>query len=268
MSTDDKDQMRSFTSGKLAWMNAVSIDPELKPHDFQVAFVIAQCISFDRQSGTIADDTIAESTGTSRRHVLASRNRLRERRWLTWDNTRTSNLYRLIGDRIDAMADLRIDLRDKRAQARLNRVPSRRAVKQVSQPEALTVQQSSQHDVKPIAQHAVNQSAHIHHHCSTNIIHQGGEHPTSEVEIVRTVEETEQEQNEKPSSADRPLPAIQHQPLAEMRLFDELGEGDPERGLTIATRIGNARFDHLLRQLTQGTLMPSTVKAARESIGL
>lgn len=65
---------------------------------------------------------------------------------------------------------------------------------------------------------------------------------------------------------DNPLPAIQHEQLAEMRLIDELGEGDPNRGVVVAERIGDARFEYLRRELMRGTLLPSAIRAARSSV--
>ena len=65
---------------------------------------------------------------------------------------------------------------------------------------------------------------------------------------------------------EQPLPAVPHEPLAEMRLFDELGEGDPDRGCQIAAAIGRPRFDWLRRELMRGTLYLTAVRAAAHSV--
>lgn len=269
----DPEQVKTFTSRKMDWLNGVSIDPEMTPHDFQVAFCIAQCMSIERGIGVIADDTIAESTGTTRRHVLESRKRLRARGWLDWKNTRTANVYVLLGDLVEAMIDRRTDLRDRRAEARFERLPSRRLAKPVpaveqhavnpsAQQECSGVNQSSQHDVQCSSQHAVNPSAHIHLQCSTSEVHleKGG----------LSKEETLVVEGPPPLAAfaEEPLPAIENPGLAEMKLLDELGGGDPERGIFVANRIGDARFNFLLGALTRGRLYPGAVAAARAAAGV
>ncbi|WP_131522877.1 hypothetical protein [Nitrobacter sp. Nb-311A] len=61
---------------------------------------------------------------------------------------------------------------------------------------------------------------------------------------------------------EQPLPAIPHEQLAEMRLLDELGDGDPDRGVRIAIAMGDAKFCWLRRELMRGSLYPSTIRAA------
>jgi hypothetical protein len=63
-------------------------------------------------------------------------------------------------------------------------------------------------------------------------------------------------------AAEQPLPPPLSEPLAEMKLFRELGEGDEDRGCRIAAAIGDARFTYLRRELMRGTLYRSSVIAA------
>lgn len=370
----DPEEVKTFTSRKLEWMDGVSIDPDLAPHDFQVGFIIAQCISAEKGIGTIADATIAQRTGTRREHVAKSRKKLRERGWLDWTNTRTANIYRLKFDLVERMIDLRITYREQRDEARFARLPSRRDVKSSAQQEQHVVRSSahhnddavrstSQHVVNSSAQHVVRSSAHIHPQCSTLDIHpkkEGlskketlvvrGEEPEQEIitgeidelteaistsvdipaaaagaVLSNTLDKTEAradlpvieslaemsdasdkpmgnafpemsgapDKSEGPSiggpcegqavdvpheaqtvqraaqiAIEQPLPPPLSEPLAEMKLFDELGEGDPDRGCRIATAIGDARFTYLRRELMRGTLYRSAIRSAARGIRL
>lgn len=324
----DPEAVKTFTSRKLEWMDGVSIDPDLAPHDFQVAFIIAQCISVEKGIGTIADATIAQRTGTRREHVAKSRKKLRKRGWLDWANTRTANIYRLKFDLVERMIDLRITYREQRDEARFARLPSRRGVKSSAQQEQHVVRSSahhnddavrstSQHVVNSSAQHVVRSSAHIHPQYSTLDIHpkkEGlskketlvieGSRPEQEIVAVESedaagVESTDVDSpmgnalpemstsvdKSAPSdvqrvaqtadvptagqiSTEQPIPPPLSEPLAEMKLFDELGDGDPDRGCRIATAIGDARFTYLRRELMRGTLYPSAVRAAARGIRL
>jgi hypothetical protein len=277
----DPGEVKTFTSRKLEWMDGVSIDPDLAPHDFQVGFIIAQCISIEKGIGTIADATIAQRTGTRREHVVKSRKKLRERGWLDWTYTRTTNIYWLKFGLVERMIDLRITYREQRDEARIARLPSRRGVKSSAQHAAPVVRSSahhnddavrstSQHVVNSNAQHVVRSSAHIHPQCSTSDIHpkkEGlskketsvaeGSGPEQEIATATSFEKTTV-----PIAAEQPLPTPLSEALAEMRLFDALGEGDSDRGCRIAIAIGDARFNYLRRELMGGTLYPSAIRAA------
>jgi hypothetical protein len=79
---------------------------------------------------------------------------------------------------------------------------------------------------------------------------------SSTIRIVRMDDYREEKLNE------QPLPAIPHEQLAEMRLLDELGDGDPDRGVRIAIAMGDAKFCWLRRELMRGALYPSAIRAA------
>ena len=270
--TSDNDQMRTFTSRKLDWINGISIDPEMTSHDLHVAFEIARCLSAQTGHAIIADDTIAKATKTTRGYVLKARKRLQARGWLDWRPTRTANLYFCKDGMVDAMIDLRTDLRNQRDEARFERLPSRRiATKQEAfdhnavdpsvQPDDVTVHRSEQLTVDPSAHHAVDPSAHTHPQCSTEIVHQEDLLPIREVfkeEVLAT--------EPKRAVDDKPLAAITHPQLAEMELFYELGDGDPDRGVRIAAAIGDQRYDALHSALMGGRLRRSTIQAASRGI--
>jgi hypothetical protein len=166
MSADDSD-VKTFTSQKLDWMFGIAIDPDLKSHDFEVGSVIAMHLSMTKRTAVIADETIGRYTRTTRWHVMRSRKRLKDAGWLSWQSTRTANVYILLYERVDAMLDLRAQYRDDRHEARSARLQSRRDVVPVSQQDIGAVTLESQHEVIPVAQHVVIQESHIHPNCST-----------------------------------------------------------------------------------------------------
>ena len=110
----EKAKQRSFTGDKLDWMNAVSADPLLDARAFEVAFCIAQHVNKASGLAILSDDTIADKTGIARRWVARARVALREGRWIDWKRTKTANIYWTKGDRIGAVTDHQVILKERR----------------------------------------------------------------------------------------------------------------------------------------------------------
>lgn len=113
---DDADQRRSFTGDKLDWMNALSADPRLDARAFEVGFCIAQHVNAERGIAIVSDETIADKTGIPKRWVLRARQSLRDAGWIDWRRTKAANIYWSLGDRINAVTDHQIILREKRTE--------------------------------------------------------------------------------------------------------------------------------------------------------
>ena len=116
----DADQ-RMFTGSKLDWMTALSADPFMDARAFEVGFCIAQHVNAQSGLAILSDNTIGDKTGIPKRWVLRARLTLREAGWINWRRTKTANVYWTLGDRINAVTDHQIILREKRTE-RQNKV--------------------------------------------------------------------------------------------------------------------------------------------------
>jgi hypothetical protein len=114
--------VQTFTSQKLDWLKCCCFDRRLLPHDFRVAYAIAQHINSRTGKTILSAETIAEESGAgSTRSVQRSRDRLRDAGWLVWTRTTSANIYRLKYDQVDQMLDLLIATRDARRACRMRR---------------------------------------------------------------------------------------------------------------------------------------------------
>jgi hypothetical protein len=112
----EADQRRSFTGEKLDWMTALSADPRVDARAFEVGFCIAQHVNAESRLAIVSDDTISDKTGIPKRCVLRARRNLRDAGWINWRRTRTANIYCCLPDRINAVTDQQIILKEKRTE--------------------------------------------------------------------------------------------------------------------------------------------------------
>lgn len=248
----EKAKQRSFTGNKLDWLTAVMGDARL--HDaraFKVAFCIAQHVNQETGTAILSDETIGHKTCIPRTWILRARKALRECGWIDWKRTKTANVYWTLGDHMNSVMDRQSVLKGQRIEAR-----ARRAVaNQVAPPVAhLRTTDGSpvthlgnedeppatQPDAPPVAQRDVPPVANIHLDTNT-------------VAVTPSIGRP---------SIEEPYPAIEHQQIAETRLIEVLGHGDADRGIDIAFKIGDARFNFLRAELQRGSLYPSAVRAA------
>jgi len=281
-------ELRAYASKKFQWLEAISIDPGASSHDFEVAFAISRVISAKSWRGVIADDTIAEATQTSRRHVYASRIKLRELGWLSWLRTRTANIYRLKFTHLNKMTDYRALLRDQRAEARTKRWHSSQGaapksarhkdtsgVKSSSHPKISDVKPSShhntsdahrgsQHDAHHSSQHDVNWSSHIppiDNPLNVPPI-DGLSTGRTDLEFIDGPTDVEPPLPAAAIDRERPFPAVENPRFAELELLDLLGDDD--RGVQVADLISDDTYRKLLDRLVLGRLVTSDLDSARQ----
>ena len=111
----------TFTGRKLDWLKCVAYDRHLKryPFAFKVAFQIAQHVNEKKGFAHVSDAVIADKAGGgSVRNVGKARMKLRETGWLTWQPTRTANLYTLRHERENGILDLIAIASDARKERR------------------------------------------------------------------------------------------------------------------------------------------------------
>jgi hypothetical protein len=113
---EDVEQRRSFTGEKLDWMTSLSPDPRLDARAFEVGFCIAQHVNAQSGRAIVSDDTISDKTGIPKRWVLRARISLRDAGWIDWRRTKSANIYWTLGDRINAVTDHQIILKEKRTE--------------------------------------------------------------------------------------------------------------------------------------------------------
>lgn len=261
-SKQEKAQQKSFTGDKLDWMTALSADPRLDSRAFEVGFCIAQHVNQRTGLAILSDETIADKTGIPKRWVARARASLKASHWIDWKRTKTANVYWTKGDPLNAITDHQTMLKDARDERRKRLKKAKQELPPVAHLKSQELPPVAHADLPPMAERELPPMADIHLRDNTVDITPSKDKPTKEGSVVMEGRETEGD-----GKRDQPFPAIQHEPLAEMRLIDELGDGDTERGLAIASSIGAARFEYLRRELIRGTLLPSAVEAARMSVG-
>jgi hypothetical protein len=236
----EKEQRRSFTGNKLDWLTALSADPRLNARAFEVGFQIAQHVNLQSGLAILSDDTISDKTSIPRRWVARARNDLRECGWIEWQRTKTANIYWTRGEQLNAVMDHQILLKDGREARKKKLKTARQVLPPVAHLKAHVLPPVADRDLPPVADRDLPQVANIH---------------LSSYTLVDTP-------SKNLPSIEQPLPAISHPQLAETRLIQELGEGDPDRGLSVAETIGDARFRFLLAEIQAGRLYPSAVRSA------
>lgn len=243
--------LASFASEKFNWMDCLIRDHSLHPSAFKTAYVILQHTNAESGKAWVSDETIAEITGQTRATVQRHREALKIAGWLTWQRTSTASLYEPRFDKVNAGLDAIAIEREQRKERRIFRrkmtsvrpIISSSDASPVMQHETTDASPTLQHDASPVMQHDASPMRHIHLRDNTY-----GGTPSK-----RLTEE-------------RPIEAIQHPQLAEVRLIEELGEGDSDRGASVAAVIGDRRFEYLLKELMNGTLYPSAVRSAARGI--
>lgn len=114
---------KSATSQKLDWMDALCIDPRLRPSDFKVAFKLMQFRNAQTGLCNPSYETIADETGLKPETVRACVRQLSKCGWIAVKRPNRSkpNIYRFLHDHVNHMLDRRIMLREERAEQRKER---------------------------------------------------------------------------------------------------------------------------------------------------
>jgi hypothetical protein len=113
-----------WTSMKLDMLTCLNFDRRVPPRAFKVAFCILQHVNAETRTARLTDETIAEVTAGSERHVVTARKLLRDLGWFTWERTRDANVYRPNFDQVNRLLDalaVRRDLRHERQRKRRER---------------------------------------------------------------------------------------------------------------------------------------------------
>ncbi|MCO6409048.1 helix-turn-helix domain-containing protein [Hoeflea alexandrii] len=114
---------KSATSEKLDWLDALCIDPRLRPSDFKVAFKLIQFRNAQTGICNPSYETIADETGLKPETVRACVKQLSNRGWIAVKRPNRSkpNVYRFLLDHVNGMLDRRIMLREAREEERKER---------------------------------------------------------------------------------------------------------------------------------------------------
>lgn len=114
---------KSATSEKLDWMDALCIDPRVRPSDFKVAFKLMQFRNAQTGICHPSYETIADETGLKPETVRACVKQLSKCGWIAVKRPNRSkpNVYRFLHDHVNDMLDRRIMLREARAEQRKER---------------------------------------------------------------------------------------------------------------------------------------------------
>lgn len=86
--------MTTFTGRKLDLLRAVRFDRMVTPYGYRVMSVIVDHLNEKTERTRLSDDRIAFETGSGwPRKVGRARRNLRKTQWLSWERTRTANIY-------------------------------------------------------------------------------------------------------------------------------------------------------------------------------
>ena len=121
MATEPAEQAthnKTATSRKLDWLDALAVDSAVRPYAFKIGYCIMQHVNARTGKAMVSDETIADKTSLSRRHVRNARELLRSRGWITWTRTRTANIYRPLERLVNSATDLLTMRRDARQERR------------------------------------------------------------------------------------------------------------------------------------------------------
>ena len=122
----DDPVLKDWTGRKLDWCNGVSIDPNIQPYQFEVAFAIIQHANFKTKVAILSDEAIEDATNISRSQIWRARRDLRKAGWLQWRRTRTANIYEPLFGNVDRCVVLRVFRSECRAERRRRRPPAAR----------------------------------------------------------------------------------------------------------------------------------------------
>jgi hypothetical protein len=119
---EEKEKQRSFTSWKLNLLDAMSIDPRLKPFDFRLAFLMLQYMNGKTGKIFPSQETLAGLLNVSLDSVLRSIKHLKDTGWLTATrpNRQKSNHYAFETRNVNAMLDRRLSIEDAMREQRLS----------------------------------------------------------------------------------------------------------------------------------------------------
>lgn len=110
-------QRTTFTGRRLDLLRAVRIDRTVTDYAYRVMSVIVDHLNEKTERTFLSDDRIAFETGSGwPRKVVRARRILRDAKWLSWQRTRTANIYSV--DFVKAAAVLAIIERERNARRR------------------------------------------------------------------------------------------------------------------------------------------------------
>lgn len=101
------EDLKTFTSRKLDLLDALSMDPEVKPNEFRVAFRLVQHANSESFAIFPSQDRIALQLGIDTRSVRRCLDGLVLKGWLRRErpNRQMSNNYTFCEEKVDAMGD-------------------------------------------------------------------------------------------------------------------------------------------------------------------
>jgi hypothetical protein len=243
--------LASFAGNKFNWMDCLVRDHSLHPSAFKTAYAILQHVNSKTLEAWVSDETLSEITGQSRVTIQRHRQALKKARWLSWRRTKTASLYEPLFDKVDAGL-YAIEIERKHRKERRNTRRERQPLKpEMTTYDASPVVQQDKHDASPVMQQDASPKV---------------QRDASPMRHIHLRDNTYGGTPSKRLTEERPIEAIQHPQLAEVRLIEELGEGDSDRGASVAAVIGDRRFEYLLKELMNGTLYPSAVRSAARGI--
>ena len=158
----EADQRRTFTGDKLDWMTALSGDPRLDARAFEVGFCIAQHVNAQSGLAIVSDDTIGDKTGIPKRWVLRARQSLRDAGWIDWRRTKSANIYWTLGDRINAVTDHQIILKEKRTERQSKARKARQETPPVAHLKYQETPRMALPETPPVAEQETPPVANIH----------------------------------------------------------------------------------------------------------
>ena len=118
MTAPEPGHNKTATSRKLDWLGALAVDPAVKPYAFKTGFAIVQHVNARTGWAMVSDETLADETSMTTRHVRRGRDLLRQRGWIQWKRTKTANLYRPLSKLLNSALDLLTTRRDDRQERR------------------------------------------------------------------------------------------------------------------------------------------------------
>lgn len=247
VATEAPPETKSFTSAKLDWINALSVDPRIRPAAFKVGVCIIQHVNADSMVAFLSDEVIRDKTNISLPEVKRHRAALREAGWLTWTRTKTANSYTPKFELIENANDLTMHRKEARIERKRERVRVLKRVQDRS-PAIPEKREDRSPAILPDRSPAI-----LRDRSPASYIHLSGytleNTPSKEIgssEVVLVDIEGEMDK-------------------AKTHLIHLLGDGEADNGLSVAAAIGTHRFDHLLRELVRGRLDDSAITRAIET---
>lgn len=117
-------EKRSFASWKLDLLDAMMLDPEVRPVDFQYAYFLVQGLNQTSKAFNVSDETASQELRCNRDRLKTGRKRLEEAGWLIVRRGRgfaDGSWYSFDDSRVDHHLQERDDRRAVRREARVER---------------------------------------------------------------------------------------------------------------------------------------------------